>query len=596
MISKRISCAPGNDNYRRLANYIAGRNLEMENSNDREYYAQPYPGETGELAQKRMRGLSERSLVYRTSGERAERDAEGILSFDARSDHQSDDLMRRDRDKPDEKCLLTWTTGCWAGDDYELAMQEIADTQALNTRTTKEKTYHLIISFRPEDQSKLTPEAFKTIEERFARALGLEEHQRLCGVHGNTENVHMHIAYNLIHPEKLTRIEPWKDFIARDRLCRELEKEYGLAPDNGRIKDRKRGIGEQAAAMEAHSGQQSFERYAQEQGAGIYTEMASAKTWEDIHTIFARHGLELAPRGAGLIVKNRHGKQRAKASAVHKEFSLKKLEASFGKFQKAPEKLPESERAYSSKPVQKNADSKKLWQEFQETKKAHKAELDAIKQKWEEYRKDLANRVIARKSRAYLLQLSRQKEAEEKQRLEMQKPGNWLEYLQKRAMAGDENALAILRSRQEEAVPDVESEQKLLEAKAETMSRKGAILESRSLKLATKRRLASQAIMEGLLPGVKTDVSSHGHLLYTLPNGERICDTGKRISFSDGARSEALAYMAAKWHVKRVERDKDEGAVFVFPDGQKMKETDQKAWERPTMKSKREQEMGNERG
>ncbi|MDE7065065.1 MAG: relaxase/mobilization nuclease domain-containing protein, partial [Desulfovibrionaceae bacterium] len=82
-----------------------------------------------------------------------------------------------------EKCLISWCAGCWAGDDYELAMQEVADTQALNTRTTKEKTYHLIVSFRPEDQGKLTPQNFKTIERRFAEVLGLSEHQRHCGVH-----------------------------------------------------------------------------------------------------------------------------------------------------------------------------------------------------------------------------------------------------------------------------------------------------------------------------------------------------------------------------------------------------------------------------
>ena len=94
---------------------------------------------------------------------------------------------------------MSWCAGCWAGDDYELAIQEVADTQALNTRTTQEKTYHLIVSFRPEDETRLTPEAFKAIEERFAQALGLSEHQRHCGVHVNTENMHMHVAYNLIH-------------------------------------------------------------------------------------------------------------------------------------------------------------------------------------------------------------------------------------------------------------------------------------------------------------------------------------------------------------------------------------------------------------
>ena len=111
-----------------------------------------------------------------------------------------------------EKCLMSWHAGCWTEDDYTLAVLEAETVQALNTRTTKEKTYHLLLSFRPEDEAKLTPEAFKAIEERFAAALGFQEHQRHCGVHKNTNNVHLHIAYNRIHPERLTRHDPYYDY------------------------------------------------------------------------------------------------------------------------------------------------------------------------------------------------------------------------------------------------------------------------------------------------------------------------------------------------------------------------------------------------
>jgi len=102
-----------------------------------------------------------------------------------------------------EKCLMSWCAGCWAGDDeYQLAIQEAVDTQTLNLRTTKEKTYHLLISFRPEDEAKLTPEIFREIETEFAKVLGYEEHQRHCGVHRNTDNLHLHIAFNMIGKER----------------------------------------------------------------------------------------------------------------------------------------------------------------------------------------------------------------------------------------------------------------------------------------------------------------------------------------------------------------------------------------------------------
>ena len=100
-----------------------------------------------------------------------------------------------------EKSLMHWCAGCLGDDDYRNGIAEVADVQAMNTRTTKNKTYHLVISFRPDDEAKLTPEAFKAIEERFAAALGFAVHQRHCGVHKNTANLHMHIAYNMFSIE-----------------------------------------------------------------------------------------------------------------------------------------------------------------------------------------------------------------------------------------------------------------------------------------------------------------------------------------------------------------------------------------------------------
>lgn len=596
MISKRIHCIPENDNYNRLANYIAGHDKNQERENAREYMPQSYLGEIGELAQKRLRGLSECDLVHRTLEEGTERESESILSFDARGDHQSDDFMRWNGSHARaEKCLISWCAGCWAGDDYELAMQEVADTQALNTRTTKEKTYHLIVSFRPEDQGRLTPENFKAIERRFAEVLGLSEHQRHCGVHVNTNNTHMHVAYNLIHPERLTRTEPWHDYIARDKLCRQLEKEYGLTVDNGRQKDRERGIGSQAATMEAHSGRQSFESYAHDQGAAILEKLESARTWEDVHQIFARHGLELMPRGAGLVVRDRHGKQTAKASTVHREVSFRKLQARFGTFQKAREKLPPSEIRYHPRPIQKAAELEMLWTEFKAARMVYEAERAAIRRKWSAYREAMDRQTLGQKTRRYVLQLSRQKEMQERQALEMRQPGNWMEFLRHKARSGDEAALTVLRSRQEEVLPDMEREGKQMQARAAMLAQKTAILENDNLNSKTKRRLSSQVLMESLLPGVKTDISRHGHLIYTLPDGEKICDSGKRITFSEGARSHALRYMAAQWGIRHMERDKEGRSVFVLADGQKIRDTGQRTFERPKPRPQLERKQEMER-
>ncbi len=53
-------------------------------------------------------------------------------------------------DHEGEKLLYRWCAGCLGGEDYAEGIAEILDTQAMNTRKRKAKTYHLIVSFRPE--------------------------------------------------------------------------------------------------------------------------------------------------------------------------------------------------------------------------------------------------------------------------------------------------------------------------------------------------------------------------------------------------------------------------------------------------------------
>ena len=91
----------------------------------------------------------------------------------------------------------------------------------------------MVVSFHPEDFKKLSLEDFKNIEKEFGAALGFEDHQRLCGIHINTDNPHMHVAYNMIHKEKYTRHDPFYDYYKRDKTCRLLEEKYKLKVDVG---------------------------------------------------------------------------------------------------------------------------------------------------------------------------------------------------------------------------------------------------------------------------------------------------------------------------------------------------------------------------
>lgn len=495
-----------------------------------------------------------------------------------------------------EKSLMHWCAGCLGDDDYQNGIAEAVDVQAMNTRSRQNKTYHLVISFHPEDEAKLTPEVFRAIEERFAAALGYSEHQRHCGVHKNTANLHMHIAYNMIHPEKHTRHEPFRDYRTRDGICRELEREYGLAVDNGRAKEKQRSLGEKAALIEAHTGQQSFESYAKAHKDKMLLVLAEATDWQTLHEGFARYGMEIKPHGSGLVIADRHNQRRTvKASAVDRALSLKRLAEKLGPYFPAQglEKVVEQGR-YHHTPLHRSPERGALYAEYQQgieerktgltaVKEQEDAALAAIKEKWTTKRQELERLNIAKKNRRNLLQLARKHEAEEtaKAKLSFQAPreairgeipfSSWNGFLQHKAGQGNETALAILRSTQEIAESDREpnavkdwaqhgKEQfalNLAEVRTEYAAREVAALENENISGKAKKQLLAVLRMERIaaeeaahIQGFSSTVDRKGTVIFTLPGGGRILDSGKELFFSgnnDAARHVAIRYAQKKW-------------------------------------------------
>ena len=380
----------------------------------------------------------------------------------------------RDADHAGEKCLLSWTAGCWV-EQYDLALSEIEAVQAMNTRTKSDKTYHLMVSFRPEDEARLTPETYKKIELAMADALGLSDHQRVCGIHKNTNNIHMHVAYNLIHPEKFTKAEPFRDFYKLSAACRDMEKEFGLAVDSGiEISDPlEPKIDQRAAAMEAHSGEQSFQSFALERRQQILDEMKEAQSWNDAHRILAAHGIVIKPQANGLILAKADGKSKEamKASAFDRSMSKTKLIARFGNYAQADEtKRTEAKTGdpcqakYYKKPLQpRSPERDELYKAYQSALAEKIARIDAekargqaafngLKDRWQQAKPQAGNR------RIYGMMLGIQRrdmariKAEHQERLAAIKKDylwhNWNGFLQSRAEAGDKAALAVLRSQE----------------------------------------------------------------------------------------------------------------------------------------------------
>lgn len=228
-------------------------------------------------------------------------------------------------------------TNCHS-DQAEIAMLEVLNTQIQNTRAESDKTYHLILSFRAGEQ----PDdlVLQTIESRVCEGLGYGAHQRVSAVHHDTDNLHIHIAINKIHPTRYTMHEPYNDHKTLGRLCEKLEIEFDLERDNHQAQ--MNGAQNKAADMERHAGVESLLGWIQRE---CLVQLQSAQSWQELHQVMHDHGLEIRERGNGLVVCAQDGTM-VKASSIGREYSKNKLEIRFGAF--APsiarvEKMPKSE-------------------------------------------------------------------------------------------------------------------------------------------------------------------------------------------------------------------------------------------------------------
>ena len=121
-------------------------------------------------------------------------------------------------------------------DRVDASVLEVLNTQAQNTRAATDKTYHLIVSFRGGEQPNAA--ILRAIEARICEGLGYGEHQRVSAIHFDTDNLHLHIAINRIHPTRYTIQNPYNDHKTLAQLCGQMERAYGLEPDNHRAQKR----------------------------------------------------------------------------------------------------------------------------------------------------------------------------------------------------------------------------------------------------------------------------------------------------------------------------------------------------------------------
>ncbi|WP_426811690.1 TraI/MobA(P) family conjugative relaxase (plasmid) [Pseudomonas sp. WOUb67] len=207
----------------------------------------------------------------------------------------------------------------------EWAVAEALSVQQCNQRAQGDKTYHLLISFAPGEQP--SAEALRDIEDRMCAAMGYADHQRISAVHHDTDNLHIHVAINKIHPERHTMHEPYRDYKTRSDMCAVLEREHGLQITNQ--KARKRSSENGADDMEQHAGIESLLGWIKRECAA---ELAQAQSWTALHELMRDNGLQLQERGNGLVITDGRG-TGVKASSVSRALSKPALEKRLGAFE-----------------------------------------------------------------------------------------------------------------------------------------------------------------------------------------------------------------------------------------------------------------------
>jgi hypothetical protein len=407
------------------------------------------------------------------------------------------------RGKGEERC--TWymagnLEGLDRREDAELAVEVMELLQKGNTRAQGNKTYHLVLSFHPEDRC-LTPVELEDVVRQAVGAAGLAEHQYIAVRHSEQEHEHLHVAVNKIHPETLKIHHPYQAIRAFQALASTLEEELDLH----RV-DRTRGRSQshRARNFEAHRGIESFSRWARRNIGGA-KELDGVASWAILHEELKRFGVRIVRRGNGLaIVDATRGHLVCKASALGRGWSKERLCERYGEFVGGPEAAEvarEQVQPYQERPLGRALEDG-LWREYREALDAaplHRNELrEAMAARIEAARAahgqrfKLRHHAIAampippREKRSLYKTLSFERKcAERRLRATIKgwraltidtQPGSWKQFLAERAARGDQRAIRRLtRQSRGPAIRSGEKQLRILSVRSRPTS-KGSIV------------------------------------------------------------------------------------------------------------------------
>jgi hypothetical protein len=208
---------------------------------------------------------------------------------------------------------------------------------------SRDPVSHYVLSWREGEQP--TSDQVEDSVTILLEELGLEEHQALYGLHRDTENIHLHVAVNRVHPVVNRVVTPNKgfDIEAVHRAIARIEHAQGwqtlpnaryTVQEDGRVVRRQidpeapKQPSQRSRDYEQRTGAKSTERIAIEQAGPLLRE---ARSWDELHDGLRNIGARLERKGSGAVLWL--ADRPLKASTVDRAASLGALEKRLGPYQ-----------------------------------------------------------------------------------------------------------------------------------------------------------------------------------------------------------------------------------------------------------------------
>ena len=275
----------------------------------------------------------------------------------------------------DEKVEHRGAVNLW-NIDHAGQAQEMADL-AEAARRSPQPVQHWILSWRSGEQ----PTAAQAEEavRLFLTEMGLAEHQCIYALHRNTNNYHLHLAVNRVHPEteRVVTVNGRFDIEVAHRAIARIEHAQGWQReaggryhvlDSGEVQRSpkqaepiERAPTTAARDFENLTGQKSAQRVAIDAGAPVLRE---ARHWDELHKQLAARGMRFERKGSGAVLWV--GDVAVKASTAGRDCSLSTLEKRLGEF--TP---PRGELAIAPATAEPVDPAAKGWNAYVAGKEAH---------------------------------------------------------------------------------------------------------------------------------------------------------------------------------------------------------------------------------